>query len=122
MEKPTIVKFDREAYKEYQELQKFVLEGKRAKKKPTYEQLLYSINNALKNIKVDYKYGDLIPRKYLSKSVIQRYGTDKIFRVELVGYWRLLYTVIGDEAEIIAFILEYMDHDKYNKLFGYKKR
>ncbi|MDP2909145.1 MAG: hypothetical protein Q8N77_05045 [Nanoarchaeota archaeon] len=122
MEKPTIVKFDREAYKEYQELQKFVLEGKRAKKKPTYEQLLYSINNALKNIKADYKYGDLIPRKYISKSVIQRYGTDKIFRVELVGYWRLLYTVIGNEAEIIAFILEYMNHDRYNKLFGYKKR
>lgn len=122
MEKPIIIKFDKDAYEEYQELQRAVLEGKTSKKKPTYEQLLNSINNALKNIKADYKYGDLIPRKYLSKSVIQRYGTDKIFRVELIGYWRLLYTIIGNEAEIIAFILEYMNHDKYNKLFGYKKR
>lgn len=122
MEKPTIVQFDRRASIEYQELQKAVLEGQKAKKKPTYEQLLSSINNALNNIKINYKYGDLIPRKYITKAVIQRYGTDKILRVELVGYWRLLYTVIGDEVKIIAFILEYMDHNKYNKLFGYKKR
>ncbi|MDP7506793.1 MAG: hypothetical protein QF362_05135 [Candidatus Woesearchaeota archaeon] len=122
MDKPTILQFDDEAYQEYQELQQAVLEGKAAKKKPTYEQLLTSINNAMKNIKADFKYGDLIPRKYLNKFVIQKYGTDKVFRVELVGYWRLLYTIIGDETKIIAFILEYMDHDKYNKLFGYNKR
>lgn len=122
MEKPIIVKFDKEAYLEYQELQEAVLKGKKAKKKPTYEQLLSSINNALKNIKVDYRYGNLIPKKYISKATIQRYGTDKIFRVELVGYWRLLYTIVGDEVKIIAFILEYMDHNRYNKIFGYKKR
>ncbi len=122
MEKIVIIKFDKEAYKEYQNLQKDVLEGKKAKKQPSYEQLLSSINNALRNIKANYKYGDLIPRKYISKFTIEKYGTDKIFRVELVGYWRLLYTIIGDEAKIIAFILEYMDHDKYNKIFGYKKR
>ena len=122
MEKQTIVKFDEEAYKEYQELQGAVAEGKKTKKKPTYEQLLTSINNALKNIKADYKYGDLIQRKYISKATTKKYGTDKIFRVELVGYWRILYTLIGDEAKIIAFILEYMDHNKYNKIFGYKKK
>lgn len=122
MEKPTIVKFDRRARIEYQELQKAVLEGQKAKKKPTYEQLLCSINNALKNIKIDYKYGDLIPKKYITKAAIQRYGTAKILRVELVGYWRLLYTILGDEIKIIAFVLEYMDHDTYNKIFGYKKR
>ena len=122
MEKPTIIQFDEEAYREYQKLQKDVLDGKKAKQKPTYEQLLSSINNALKNIKADYKYGNLIPRKLISKATIEKYGTDKIFRVELNGYWRLLYTIIGDEAKIVAFILEYVDHNKYNKIFGYKKK
>jgi len=116
------VEFDKEAYKEYKELQKFVAENKKSKKKPTYKQLLQSINKALDNIKSDYKYGDLIPRKYISKSTIQRYGTDKILRVELIGYWRLLYTLIGEGAKVIAFILEFMDHPKYNKIFGYKKK
>ena len=122
MNKPVIVQFDNGAYKEYKELQDNVAKGKIARKNPTYEQLLSSINNALKNIKANPFYGNLIPRKYISKTTMQRYGTDKIFRVELVGYWRLLYTVMGDEIRIIAFILEYMDHDKYNKIFGYNKR
>jgi len=118
MDKPVIIRFDEEAYKEYKLLQEAVVQGKTAKKKPTYEQLLSSVNNALKNIKANPFYGDLIPRKYLSK-VADRYGTSKIFRVELIGYWRLLYTLIGDEISIIALILEYMDHDKYDKIFGY---
>lgn len=122
MNKSIIVQFDEQAYKEYEELQKLVAGGKSSKKKPTYDQLLDSINNAIKNIKADYRYGDLIPRKFISKATIGRYGTDKIFRVQLVGYWRLLYTIIGDEVKIIALILEYMNHDKYNNIFGYKKR
>ena len=122
MNKPVEIKFDNEAYEEYKHLQKDVTEGKTTGTKPTNEQLLSSINNAIKNIKANYRYGDLIQRKYISKSVIQRYGTDKLFRAELVGYWRLIYTVIGEEVKIIAFILEFMDHEKYNKVFGYKKK
>jgi len=120
--KPVVIQFDEDAYKEYTDLQKCVVEGKAAKKKPTYSQLLTSINTALSNIKADPYFGDLIPRKYISKATFKRYGTDKILRVELVGYWRLLYTLIGDDVKIIAFILEYMDHAQYNKLFGYRKR
>jgi len=120
MDKPVIIRFDEEAYSEYRLLQAAVVQGKTSKRKPTYEQLLSSINNALKNIKANPFYGDLIPKKYISKSLAERYGTNKIFRTELTGYWRLLYTLIGDEIKIVAFILEYMDHDKYNNLFGYR--
>ncbi|MBT5022411.1 hypothetical protein HOK51_01105 [Candidatus Woesearchaeota archaeon] len=122
MDKEIVIQFDEDAYYEYKKLQKIVLEGKKAKKQPTYEQLLTSVNTAIRNIKANPHYGDLIPRKYISKKTISRYGTDKILRVELVGYWRLLYTLIGDELKIIAFILEYIDHDKYNKILGYKKK
>ena len=122
MDKYIEIRFDEEAYQEYEELQDLVAQGKRAKKKPTYEQLLSSINTAIRNIKANPHYGDLIRRKYISKSTVNKYGTDKIFRVELVGYWRLLYTLIGDEVKIIAFILEFMDHERYNKIFGYKKK
>ena len=122
MNKEVVVQFDKDAYREYRELQDFVAQGKKAKKRPTYEQLLSSINTAISNIKANPYYGDLIPRKYISKGIVYKYGTDKIFRVELVGFWRLLYTLIGEEAKIIAFILEYMDHDKYNKVFGYRNK
>lgn len=83
--------------------------------------MLNSINNIIRKLKINPGLGDLIPRRYISKSTVARYGTDKILRIELIGYWSMLYTLIGDEVEIIAFILEFMGHDKYNKRFGYKK-
>lgn len=67
MHKEVEVKFDEDAYKEYEELQEFVAKGKSSKKKPTYEQLLTSINTAIRNLKANPYYGDLIPRKYISK-------------------------------------------------------
>jgi aromatic ring-opening dioxygenase LigB subunit len=120
--KEIVVQWDSDAYKEFTELQQAVASGKHAKKKPTYEQLLSSINNAVKNLKANPYFGDLVPRKYLNKKLIAEYGTDKIFRIELVGFWRMLYTVVGEETRIIAFILEYMDHERYNNVFGYRKK
>lgn len=60
--------------------------------------------------------------KNISKGVAERYGTDRLWRIELIGYWRLIYTIIGDEVKIITFILEFMDHKRYDKIFGYKKK
>jgi len=122
MDKPIKIKFDKDAYISYKHLQDAVAKGLTSGTKPTYEQLLTSVNNAIRNIKADYRYGDLIPRKELSKKAIQKYGTDKICRVELVGFWRLLYTIIGDEVKIVAFILEFIDHPTYDKIFKSYKR
>ena len=45
-------------------------------------------------------------------------------KVELSGFWRMLYTLTEGETaiEIIAFILDILDHDDYNKKFGYRKK
>lgn len=32
------------------------------------------------------------------------------------------YTIVGDEVKIITFVLEFMDHKKYDKVFGYDKK
>ncbi len=119
--KAIVVRWDAAAHKELERLEQAVREG-RKRKDPSYEQLLTSIGNAVRNLKADPFCGDLIPRRYLSKQIIKTYGTEKVFRLGLVGYWRMLYTVVGDEASIIALILEFMDHPSYDKLFGYKKR
>lgn len=86
MNKEVVVQFDIDAYNEYTELQNAVAQGKHSAKHPTNEQLLSSINTAIRNIKANPFYGDFIPRKYISKATMNRYGTEKIFRVELVGY------------------------------------
>jgi len=78
MDKDVEVQFDEDAYREYEKLQGVVSQGKSSRKKPTYAQLLSSINTALRNIKADPHHGDLIPRKYISKYTVKRYGTDNI--------------------------------------------
>ena len=52
-----------------------------------------------------------------------KYKISNLFRVELPNYWRMLYTLTeGDtKIEVIAFVLDIMDHKVYNKKFGYKK-
>ena len=44
--------------------------------------------------------------------------------MELSNYWRMLYTLTSDEdeIEIIAFVLDIIDHKGYDRKFGYRKR
>lgn len=60
---------------------------------------------------------DLIPLEYRN-----RYGAENLFIADLPDYWRMVYTLESDEIEIIAFILDIVDHDLYNKKFGFRKR
>ena len=87
-----------------------------------------SIVNAVKKkselIKANFQYGDPVPKKLIPKEYILRYGISNLFRVELSDYWRLTYTVKGEEGEVevVAFVLDIIDHDTYNKKFGYAKK
>ncbi len=116
------INFKDEALKEYINLKDYVKQNKTSRNKPTYFQLLNSIEKTLTLIEINPYHGNLIPKKYLNKNLIKIYGTDKIYREELIGYWRLIYTLIGNEIKIVAIILDFMNHNDYNNLFGYKKR
>lgn len=52
-----------------------------------------------------------------------KYGVTNLFRIELSNFWRMLYTLTNDEMEIeiIAFVLDIIDHKEYDKKFGYRK-
>ena len=60
---------------------------------------------------------DLIPKEYR-----QKYDADNLFIADLPDYWRMIYTLESDEIEIIAFVLDIINHNNYNKKFGFRKR
>ncbi|MBT4935675.1 hypothetical protein HOL21_02235 [Candidatus Woesearchaeota archaeon] len=123
MDKEVWVEFSEEADSSYQELQKKVIEEKvQGIENSQNIQLLKSIERAKNNLKIDPQFGIHIPRKVISKTVSARYGTDRLWKIDLVGYWRLIYTIIGDEIKIISFVLEFMNHKSYDKVFGYRKK
>ena len=51
-----------------------------------------------------------------------KHGIKNLYRIELSNYWRMLYTLTDGESqiEIVAFVLDVLDHKDYDKKFGYK--
>jgi hypothetical protein len=90
----------------------------------TERMILRAINQKVELIKSNPHYGDPIAKKLFSEEYKQKYGITNLFRVELPAFWRMLYTLTDGESEIeiIAFVLDIIDHKEYDKKFGYKER
>ena len=119
MNKPVRVILVDDADESYKKLNDVVGEQiKQGKENSEEIQLLKSIKQKTEFVKANPFYGDNIPKNLIPKD----YNVGNLWRVELTGYWRMLYTIKGDQIEVICFILEITDHDRYNKIFGYKKK
>lgn len=110
-----------EANNEYQELNRIAIdENKRGIKSSEHQTLLRSINRVIDLLRQNPFAGSQVPKRQIPGKYILRYDAKNLWRIELSNYWRLIYTVSGNELEIIDFILDIVDHKEYNKIFGYK--
>ena len=75
-------------------------------------------------IKLNPHFGEPISKKLIPKEYAEKYNAKNLFRVELPNFWRMLYSLTDGESkiEIIAFVLDIIDHKTYNKKLGYKKK
>ena len=104
---------------EFKRLNEIAGEQARGGKENTSEmQLLKSIKQKSEFIKSNPFYGDSIPKNKIPDDYI----VTNLWRVEITGYWRMLYTIKGDTVEIVCFILDILDHPSYDKKFKYKKK
>ena len=96
--------------------------NERAAESKIERSILNSINKKVELIKVNPHYGDPISKKLIPQEYVEKYGVTNLFRVSLSNYWRMLYTLTDGETivEIIAFVLDIIDHKQYNKKCGYK--
>lgn len=103
------VKFSLGAESIYQKLKESNLKSDKS--------ILNSINNKVELLKLNPHIGNPISKKLIPKI----YNSTNLFRIELPCFWRMLYVLDGNSVEIIAFVLDIISHDDYNKIFGYKK-
>ena len=123
MNKPTRVILLDEADAEYKKLNEIAGQQIKEGKENTEEiQLLKSIKQKSEFLKANPFYGDNVPKKLIPQEYIIKYNAKNLWRVELTNYWRMLYTIKGDQVEIVCFVLDIIDHEKYNKKFGYRKK
>jgi len=88
----------------------------------TERMILKAINQKVELIKSNPHYGDAVSKKLFPEEYRKKYGITNLFRVKLPAFWRMLYTLTDgeNEVEIIAFVLDVIDHKEYDKKFGYK--
>ncbi len=110
-EKPVLVTFrDKKLEEEYEQL-----------KKSKYHdwQLYTSIERAISEIKKNPLKGIKIQKKLWPKEYIKKYGITNLWKYNLRGSWRLIYTIKEDEAIILNIILDWFSHKEYEKKFKY---
>ena len=84
-------------------------------------QLKKAIDREIENLRVDPQKGIHIPKRNISKKLFEKYRANNFWKIDLPHGWRMVYTITGNRAEIIIFILAIVDHNEYNKMFGYRK-
>lgn len=102
----------------------FVSLNKEAANSKIESSILRAIQKKVELIKVNIHYGIPVAKHLIPAEYKLKYGITNMFRVELPNFWRMLYTLTDGEStvEIVAFVLDIMDHKKYNKKLGYRKK
>ena len=79
-----------------------------------------SIIRAIKALKEDAFSGRNVKKNLIPKSLIQKYGINNLWIFNLPDGWRMLYVLTpSEEVQIIAVILDWMNHKDYEKLFKF---
>ena len=129
--KHVVVKLLGEAKTEYIALQEIVKkEMVHGVNSSFHQTLLKSIETKIEILKINYDYGAQIPRKLIPKKYLEELGVTNLWKVDLSGFWRMIYTLkqpLREDAEVDVLsiwldVLDIMGHDKYNKIFGYRKK
>ena len=86
--------------------------------------ILVAIDTKVRSIKNNIHYGDPIAKKLIPQEYVTHYRITNLFRIELPQFRRLLYTLIEGEStnEIVAFVLDIIDHTTYDKKCGYRSK
>src|SRR3989344_5367771 len=69
------------------------------------QQLAKYLNGAINDLKQNPLCGVKIPSKLWPKEYIKKYAIDNLRKYDLPEGWRLIYTIRGNEVEIISVIL-----------------
>jgi hypothetical protein len=83
--------------------------------------LISIIDRGVTKLALNPAAGKKIPKRLWPFEYIRKYGVNNLWKLNLDSYWRLIYTLRGDQTEIIGFVLDIMDHKRYSRKFKYKE-
>ena len=79
-----------------------------------------SLIKAIHVLREDAFSGTQIPKRLIPKDYIRKYSINNLWKHDLIGGWRLLYTITSDyDIEIIYAILDWFNQKNYEKKMNY---
>jgi len=91
------------------------------KKGKTEDTQLYEfLVRAFKDIEENAFCSIRISKKLIPKEYKQKYEINNLWKYNLPNAWRLIYSVGKQKLVVVSIVLEWMDHIKYDRKFGYK--
>ena len=83
------------------------------------KELKHYLERAFDDLKKNPFCGIQIPRRLIPKEYIKKYNIRNAWKYNLPGAWRLIYSVESNSIYVIAIILEWLRHKKYERRFRY---
>jgi len=75
---------------------------------------------AIKDIKENCYCGRNVKKKLIPKKFIDKYRINNLWIYNLPSSWRLLYSLTtSGEIELVAVVLNWMNHKDYERLFKF---
>jgi len=75
---------------------------------------------AIKNIQENPKSGRSVIKRMIPERLIKKYGINNLMIYNLPNAWRMLYSLTtSGEIELVAVILDWMNHKDYERLFKF---
>lgn len=120
--KPVHVTIVGDAKEEYEKLNRIVGEEiAKGVRSSDHQTLFRSLRQKIELLKENPQYGTHIEKDKIPKEYIKDYEVNNLWKVNLPRAWRLIYSIRGSEIEILAVILDMLNHREYEKKFKYKK-
>jgi len=109
------VRFSREFSEEYAKLNQRAESGRGEAR-----YLVRIIDKVIAKLKRDREAGKRIPKRLMPRDYLIKYGVTNLWKLNLDRYWRMIYTIVGDEIRLVSIIIEVLNHKKYDRKFGYR--
>ncbi len=84
------------------------------------DALYRKVCEVIDELKNDNIVGVRIKRDQIPRYYVKKHDINAAYKVDLPGYWRLIFGIITIHDEMKALLMELFDHAQYNKRFGYK--
>ncbi len=84
------------------------------------DSLKKALKKAIINIQENIFCGRNVKKKLIQKTLMKKYRINNLWIYNLPSAWRLLYSITpSKEIQIIAAILDWMNHKDYERLFKF---